>query len=138
MAIDFSSFYEFPHLLDRMTGEMDHAFAGGAPRQAAFPPLNIGEDDSAVYVRALVPGAGMDDLELIITDKTLSLKGELKPVQGRYYRQERPTGPFQRVITVGVPIDRDAVRATLRNGVLEVVLPKHTGQRPQTIRIDIR
>lgn len=138
MAIDFSSFYEFPHLFDRMTGELEHQFAGGTSRQVAFPPLNIGEDDTAVYVRALVPGAAMDDLELVITDKTLSLRGELKPVQGRYYRQERPTGAFQRVITVGVAIDRDNAKATLRNGVLEVVLPKLTEQRSQAIRIDIR
>lgn len=137
MVIDFGSFYEFPRLLDRMMSESEQAYATGR-RRAGFPPLNIGEDEHMVYVWALIPGANMDDVELTLTDKTLSLRGELTPEQGRYYRQERPTGPFQRVVRVNVPINADGVRATMHNGVLEVALPKAEAVAPQTIHIQPR
>lgn len=137
MVTDFGSFYDFPHLLDRMMGEMAQPYMPGS-RQLAFPPLYIGEDDAAVFVRALIPGAGLDDVELTLTDKMLVLKGELKPEKGKYYRQERPTGPFQRVVRINVPISADTVRATMRDGVLEVVLPKLSSGRPQTIHIESR
>ncbi|UZP65989.1 Hsp20/alpha crystallin family protein [Desulfovibrio mangrovi] len=137
MVMDFGSFYDFPHLLDRMMGEMAQPYAAGS-RQTAFPPLYIGEDDDTLFVRALIPGAGLEDVELTLTDKTLVLKGELKHVQGKYYRQERPTGPFQRVVRLNVPVSGDHVRATMRDGVLEVVLPKAACVRPQTIHIESR
>lgn len=137
MVIDFSAFYEFPRLLDRLMAEAEPGFA--APRgHAIFPPLNIGETDDCVTVRALIPGAELEAVELILTDKTLVLRGELPPVGGRYYRQERPTGPFQRLVTLNVPIDRDRVRATMRNGVLEIVLPKAEAIKPRTIHIQAR
>ncbi len=134
MVMDISAFYDFPHLLDRLMGDNTQQYAAGG-RRFAFPPLYIGEDDAAIIVRALIPGAELDDVELSLTDKTLVLKGELNPVQGRYYRQERPTGPFQRVVRINVPIHADAVRATMRDGVLEVVLPKASRVEPQTIHI---
>ncbi len=138
MAVNFSALHEFFQLFDRMSGEVAHSCAHGAAGRDAFPALNIGEDCDTLYVRALVPGVGADDIELVITDTTILLRGERGPAQGRYYRQERPTGSFQRMITVGVPIDRDAVKATLRNGVLEVKLPKVPRQRSQATKIDIR
>lgn len=137
MVIDFSAFYELPRLLDRLAAEGESSLA--TPRgQAVFPPLNIGEDDAAVYVRALIPGVDLSALDLTITDKTLVLRGELPPVRGRYYRQERRTGPFQRVVLLNVPIDRDGVRAAMRDGVLEVVLPKAAPERTRTIHITTR
>ncbi|GFM36783.1 Hsp20/alpha crystallin family protein [Desulfovibrio psychrotolerans] len=135
--MDFGSFYDFPHLLDRMMGEVSQPYAAGG-RQVAFPPLYIGESDGTVVVRALIPGARLEDVELTLTDKMLVLKGELKPVQGKYYRQERPTGPFQRVVRVNVPVSAEDVRATMKDGVLEVVLPKTSAVRPQAIRIESR
>jgi HSP20 family protein len=137
MVMDFGSFYDFPHLLDRMMGEMAQPYTTGG-RQVAFPPLYIGEDDKALVVRALIPGVGLDDVELTLTDKTLVLKGEIKPVKGKYYRQERPTGPFQRVVRLNVPISGEHVRATMRDGVLEIILPKSATVRPQTIHIESR
>lgn len=137
MVIDFSAFYELPRLIDRLAAEGEPSFA--SPRgQAVFPPLNIGEDASAVYVRALIPGGDLSALDLTLTDKTLVLRGELPPVRGRYYRQERRTGPFQRVVLLNVPIDRDKVHAAMRDGVLEVVLPKARQERPRTIHITTR
>lgn len=137
MVIDFSAFYELPRLIDRLAAEGESSFA--APRgQAVFPPLNIGEDESAVYVRALIPGGDLSALDLTLTDKTLVLRGELPPVRGRYYRQERRTGPFQRVVLLNVPIDRDRVHAAMRDGVLEVVLPKAQQERLRTIHITTR
>lgn len=137
MVIDFSAFYELPRLLDRLASEGEQALA--SPRgRIVFPPLTICEDDSAIRIRALIPGVDLEGLDLTLSDKTLVLRGELPPAQGRYYRQERLTGPFQRVVMLGVPIDRDNVTASMHNGVLEVRLPKVSPAKPRTIHITTR
>ena len=76
------------------------------------------------------------DLELTLTDSSLVIKGERKSVQGKYYRQERPTGFFQRVVNIQAAIARDKVSATMRDGVLEVVVPKSDESKPKKITIE--
>lgn len=137
MVINYGSFYDFPHLFDKMMDDL-HDPQPTIRRGATFPPLYISEDDTAVYVRALIPGAEMDDVELILEDNTLVLRGALHPVQGKYHQQIRPTGSFQRLIKVNVPIHKDGIKATMKNGLLFVQLPKATAMQPQTIHIQPR
>lgn len=137
MVINYGSFYDFPHLFDKLMNDL-HDPQLTAPRRATFPPLYISEDDTSVFVRALLPGAAMEDVELIIEDNTLVLKGELKPIQGKYHQQERPTGSFQRLVKINVPIHKDGITATMKSGMLHVQLPKSTAMQPRTIHIQPR
>ncbi|WP_461211455.1 Hsp20/alpha crystallin family protein [Desulfocurvus sp. DL9XJH121] len=136
MVIDFGSFYEVPRHWDQL---MEEFFGPSSlsQRRFAYPPLNIGESDDAVRVSALIPGLGLEDIELTLTHKTLVIKGERKAPEGKYFRQERPAGPFQRIISLNVPVDRDRVTATLKNGILDIVLPKAEAVRPKKIDIAI-
>ncbi|SIO14120.1 Hsp20/alpha crystallin family protein [Halodesulfovibrio marinisediminis] len=137
MVINYGSFYDFPHLFDKLMNDL-HDPQPTSLRGATFPPLYISEDDVNVYVRALLPGAAMEDVELAIEDNTLVLRGELKPVQGKYHQQERPTGSFQRLVKVNVPIHKDGITATMKSGMLFVQLPKSTAMQPHTIHIQPR
>ena len=137
MVINYGSFYDFPHLFDRLMNDL-HDPQPTSRSRATFPPLYISEDDERVYVRALLPGAAMEDVELIIEDKTLVLRGELTPVQGKYHQQQRPTGSFQRLVKINVPIRKDDITATMKDGMLLVTLPKETVMQPQTIHIQPR
>ena len=58
----------------------------GDDRRFAYPPLNLSNDDEAIYVRAELPGVNIEDIELTLSDKTLVLKGERSAPQGKYYR----------------------------------------------------
>lgn len=135
MVIDFSSFYEFPRQMDRLLEEFQRPYALNQ-RRMAYPPLQLSEDEANIYVRAEVPGVKMDDIELTLTSKSLVIRGERTAEKGKYYRQERPVGAFQRIVTVGVPIDREKVSATLTDGHLNVTLPKHEASRPRRIEIN--
>jgi HSP20 family protein len=136
MVIDFSTFYDFPREIERFFDETARGYYPGQ-RRALYPPLVLSEDESNVYIKAEMPGVSMDDVELTLTDKSFSIKGERKAEQGKYFRQERPTGVFQRIVTLNTPVDRDAVSASLTNGVLVVTLPKSEASKPKKISIDI-
>lgn len=135
MVIDFSPFYDFPGGFQRLFEEYSRPLAI-SQRRAAYPPLNIGEDAQNIYVDVTMPGVEMSEIELTLSDKTLTLKGERRLEKGNYYRQERPGGFFQRIVNLNVPIDREGVRARLVNGVLEVTLPKTEEVKPRNISIE--
>lgn len=133
MVLDFNTFQTLPNL-DKLFEEMVRPRLGDT-RRLGYPPLNLSSDDDSVHVRAEIPGMNMDDIELTLTDKTLVIKGERTAPTGRYFRQERPAGVFHRVVNLNVPVDRDNVRATMKDGVLSVVLPKAAETRPKRIEI---
>lgn len=135
MVIDFSNFYEYPRRMDKFFEEFWRP-SYISQRRMAYPPLNISEDEHAIHVRAEIPGMDMADLELTLTNKSLILKGERKVEKGKYFRQERPTGAFQRILTLNIPVARDGVKATLTDGLLDVVLPKAEEMKPKKISIE--
>lgn len=135
MVIDLSPFYGATTPFDRLFESLWPSMAI-SQRSVAYPPINIGEDDDNLYVRCEIPGMEIADLDLTLTDSSLVIRGERKPVKGKYYRQERPTGVFQRVVNIQAAIARDTVTAVMRDGVLEVVLPKSDESRPKKISIE--
>lgn len=136
MVLDFNTIYDFPRNFDKL---FDDFFAPLtiSQRRLAYPPLNITEDNDNIYVRAELPGIDIKDIEVTLTEGSLILKGERKSEDGRYFRQERPTGSFQRIINFNVKIDRDKVSAVMKNGILEIVLPKAEEVKPKQISIDV-
>jgi HSP20 family protein len=134
MVIDLSPFYGTTTPFDRLFETLWPSMAI-SQRSAAYPPVNIGEDDENLYVRCEIPGMAIADLDLTLTDSSLVIKGERQTERGKYYRQERPTGVFQRVVNISTGISRDRVRATMRDGLLEVVLPKADESKPKKISI---
>jgi len=136
MVLDFNTLYAFPGRFDRLLEDFfKPQLADG--RRMAYPPLNLSEDETAYYVRSEVPGMPLDALDLTLTDKSLVIKGERPVEQGKYFRQERPAGFFQRVVALNAPVDRDGVRATLVDGVLTVILPKCEECKPRKISVDV-
>ncbi len=135
MVIDFNPFFILPSNIERMLSQTLAEGTRGASR-TGYPPLNISSDDSNIYVRCELPGLEINEVEITLADASLSIKGERNPVQGKYYRQERPVGPFQRVVNINTPVDRDAVKATLKDGLLIVTLPKSTESKPYAITIE--
>jgi len=134
MVIDLSPLYNFPSQFDRLFEGMWSPFLI-SQRSLAYPPLNLSETDDRIYARLEIPGLEIGEIDLTLTDASLVIKGERKPIKGKYYRQERPTGHFQRVINLHAPISRDAVTARMRDGLLEIVIPKAEESKPKKISI---
>ncbi len=135
MVIDLSPFYGSSSPFDRLFESLWPSMAI-SQRSLSYPPLNISEDDDSLYVRCEIPGMDIADLDLTLTDSSLVIKGERKAAKGKYYRQERPTGFFQRVVNIQAAIARDKVSATMRDGILEVALPKSEESKPKKINIE--
>ncbi len=136
MVLDFNTLYDFPRNIERFFDDYWSPL-NISQRRVAYPPLNISEDENNIYVRAEIPGSSIEDIEVTLSDKSLIIKGEKKAEEGRYFRQERPTGSFQRIINLNVEISRDSIKASMKNGLLEIVLPKSEETKPKQINIDV-
>ncbi|MFW6415443.1 MAG: Hsp20/alpha crystallin family protein, partial [Thermodesulfobacteriota bacterium] len=132
MVLDFSTLYDFPGNIERIYDQLFNPLEI-SQRKFAYPPLNITEDNDNIYVRAELPGVDIEDIDLSIAQGSLIIKGERKPEQGRYFRQERPTGSFQRVVNLNVKIDNSKVGAKMKDGILTVTLPKSEEVKTQKI-----
>jgi len=135
MVLDFNTLYDIPRTIEKFFDEIWGPLEI-SQRKLAYPPMNIAEDDNNVYVVMELPGVDVKDLDLTIADKSLILKGERKSEDAEYIRQERPTGHFQRIVNLNVDIDREKVSAKMKNGVLEIVLPKAEEIKPKKIQIE--
>lgn len=136
MVIDFGSFYNFPYEFDKIFNDVfnPHHYRR---RKASYPPLNITEDENNIYIRAETPGINIEDMEITITAKDLIIKGERKLPEGRYFRQERPSGVFQRIVSINTTIDADNVTASMKDGILSIVLPRAGAAVPRKVDIAI-
>ena len=106
------------------------------------PPVDIFENAEKVVFRADLPGVEQDDIELKVEDGTLLIRGRRKlPTDIRpedMHRAERPHGTFVRSFGLPANIDQSGIRATQKNGVLEVILPKRQESRAKAIRIEVK
>ncbi|WP_462323297.1 Hsp20/alpha crystallin family protein [Desulfoplanes sp.] len=136
MVIDFSTYYDLPAQIDRIFEEMRKPLYF-TQRRVSYPPVNISEDKSNIYVSSEISGVDINDIDLTLTDGSLVIKGERVSESGKYFRQERATGNFQRIITLNVPVNPDNVSATMKNGVLNVVLAKAEEEQPKKIDITV-
>lgn len=92
------------------------------------PPLDVWETEAAIRIRMEIAGVSRERLRVTVQGEELRIHGErTPPAEGavlRHHQMEIPFGPFERVIRVGVPFDRDGVVAHLSEGFLTVTLPK--------------
>ena len=110
-----------------------------ARRQAEFPPLNVAADNNEAVVTAELPGVDPADLEVTVHGAMVTIKGvrrEAPVAEGeQYHRRERETGAFSRSLELPYDLDPDKVRASLKHGLLEVVLPRAETDKPRKVQI---
>jgi len=135
MVIDLSSFYNVPRQLDKFFDEIWKPSII-SQRRHAYPPVNISEDAANIYVYSEMPGVQIGDVDITLSDGSLIIKGNREHDTGNYYRQERPAGLFQRVINLNVPVDADTVKAKMKDGILEIIVPKAGEAKPRKVSIE--
>ncbi len=112
----------------------------GWPFQAHAPKVDVIDRDDEVLVRAELPGMVKDDLEISLTDQTVTIRGEThkesKEERGDYYRREITSGSFQRTLALPAEVLGDAAKAAFEDGVLELTLPKAKKASKRKVKID--
>ena len=139
--------------LARLREEMDHAFErffnepapapGGelASRRIEgwMPALDVSENENEVVIRAEVPGIAAKDLDVSVSDSTLTISGSKQEHEERkdetYYRSERRFGAFRRVVELPESVDPSKIVAEADNGVVTIKVAKKPGVKPRQIEI---
>ncbi len=106
---------------------------------AYSPAVDVIEEPESFEVLCDVPGLEIADMEISVAGSVLTLKGERKGTGSSNghtaYREEGHVGRFQRTLQLPMAIDPDRVEASLKDGVLRIVLPKHEQHKPRQIAV---
>jgi HSP20 family protein len=103
------------------------------------PPVDICETAETMEFFVELPGFKKDQIEIRVEQGNLILGGERKPVekQETFHRVERAYGKFQRVFSLPSSIAPEGITAALKNGVLQITLPKSEAAKPRQIRVSV-
>jgi HSP20 family protein len=110
-------------------------------RGVARPTVDIMDRIGEVVIKADMPGVDKEDIDISVQEDTLILKGTVKNEEGpqdeNFVYSERNRRPYARAIELPVKIDAGNIRATLKEGVLTIHLPKAKEHEPKKIKIDV-
>ena len=138
-------FRDIAVLQDRMNRVFGDFLERGPSREEGLetgtwvPSVDIYETKDAIRVRAELPGLDKEAVHVEVKDGVLTLRGERKfereVKEENYHRLERAYGTFHRSFTLPSSVDAEKVTARMKDGVLEVDLPKKEQAKPKQITI---
>ena len=141
---------EMQRLMERVFGEFPQRgwmrpWRAEWPAWAEMPELRMAkvdviDRDEDVLVRAELPGVEKKDLEISTSDTTVTIKAtmrrEEKEEKGDYYRCEISRGSFARTVALPAEVESDKAKASLKDGVLELTLPKVAKSKRHSITVE--
>jgi len=126
----------FPTLL-----RPEHWWPAETSMMMRLPAVDVYEEKDDVVIKAEIPGLSKEDISVQVTDSTLTIKGEKKREEevkeDNYYRCERSFGSFTRAVALPCDVKADQVKASFKNGVLEVRMPKTEEAKKKAITVKI-
>lgn len=128
---------EMGRFIEGFLGPQAQRWSSGGPVNN-FPPIAVWEDADAYHVEAELPGLALEDIDVFVKDRELTISGKLRGVGGEgvtVHRNERPSGEFKREMRLPLPLDPNRVEATLVNGVLSLDLPKAESAKGRKIAV---
>jgi HSP20 family protein len=130
VQIDFDRMFDGFFSRSPLAGDVAPMFA---------PPTDIHETAESFILKLDLPGVTLKDVKVSLTGDTLSIRGERnveKSEQGVHtHRTERIHGSFERSFKLAPPLRADLVKATYRDGVLEVIVPKAEEAKVRDIEV---
>ncbi len=131
--------------------EMNRLFESsmGVPQRSAglmgsdfVPAVDILRSNDNIIIRADVPGMTKDNLDITVLNNRLFIRGEKKREseadEKNAHRLERFYGSFERVVDLPAPVDPEKIKATFRDGVLEVTAPVREEAKPRRIALEVK
>jgi HSP20 family protein len=139
----------FPYDVDRLFDQLVRGgpfarFARRSPFAAEqwLPEVDVLEKEGQVVVRADLPGVKKEDVEVAVEGDLLTIRGsrhEQKETKEKdYYRSERSMGEFQRTIALPDGVTADSIKASYRDGVLEVIIPRPNAPADKRIQVEVQ
>jgi HSP20 family protein len=143
--VKWEPFRDLMAMQDRMTRLFDETLSRiwkeeGMPRGAWSPPVDILEKENELIVKVDLPEMSQSEIDIKVEENTLIIQGErkfIKEAPGENYIQiERPYGTFHRTFSLSRRIDQEKIKASCKDGVLRIVLPKKEVVHPQKILLE--
>ncbi len=108
---------------------------------ATFPRIDVRESDNETVIEAELPGMKKEDVDVSISNGTLTVKAERREEKEKnrrgFYSLARSWSVFEKTIPLPDGIDIDHVEASFKRGVLRVILPKTAGARERIRQIPV-
>jgi HSP20 family protein len=126
--------------IDKFFNDALRAVGGGV--SAWTPACNTFEDEQGFWVQAALPGMDRKNIEIVVEDGVLVLKGERKEEASdetrTYFAREIVWGAFARSFRLPANVDTAKVEATYKDGILSIALPKREESKPRRITIETK
>jgi HSP20 family protein len=105
------------------------------------PAIDVYEENHDLVVKAEIPGLTKDEIDVSVIGNMLTVKGEKKKEEEinekDYYRCERAFGAFARTVEFPVAVKTDNIKASFKDGVLEVRLPKTEEAKKNVVHVKV-
>ena len=131
-------------LQERMNKLFDETFSRGAQEVdvGAWSPLvDIMEQGDEIIIKMEIAEVEQKEIDIKVEGNALTIKGERKLEEGTkredYVRLERPYGTFSRSFSLPTTVDHEKVKASQKDGILRVVLPKKEETQPKHIKVEV-
>ncbi len=112
------------------------------PRWATFPAIDMYEEKNHFIIKVEVPGVEKDDINVTVADNALLIRGETKKEETAkeqdYYYSEFRYGGFSRSIPLPAGVKTEEIKATFKNGVLRLEVPKQDEEKEKEIKIEVK
>ena len=107
----------------------------------AYPKVNVYEYDNKVGIVAEIPGLDKKDLEIEVTDDVLTISGKKHSIvedeNAKVLRRALKGSSFKRSFTLGESLNGDNIKASFKNGVLNIDVPKVEPEQPKKTFVKI-
>ena len=139
-------FRELGQIQNRLSGLLaarDGESTLGFPDTDWSPAVDIKEDDNVFTITADLPDVKREDVNVVVEDGVLSFSGsrkteaEEKDKKKKFHRVERSYGSYMRRFQLPEGVDEEAVKASYRDGVLTITLPKVPVEDPRKVSVSV-
>ena len=137
--------------LSRLQSELNRLFAafvetndkGGTPASSWDPNVDVVDDGEVIRILVELPGVEADDVKVTIRGRVVMIrgtkKGRIRAKEGmRFFCMERYFGGFLKSVAIPRPVNSHHAKTRLKNGLLEVILPRVPDLREKEIEIVVQ
>ncbi len=133
---------EMNRLLETFYGKRE-VDEGEASYPTWGPRVDIHETEEMYLFEVEVPGTSKEDIKLMVKEETLTIEGEKRYEHEEHdhcncHRQERVFGKFRRSFTMPSAVDSEKIKASYKDGILRIELPKQEAVKPKEISISVK
>ena len=151
MADSWNDFRKFEEMMNRMFEEIwgrpsrQLMLPSGergeiVPAEYRYPSIDLAETDNEVIATAEIPGLEKQDIKINLTEDRVEISAEIKQ-EGKkeekgYLYREICSGNFYRAISLPSPVDPDISKASYKNGILEIKMPKKEVKAKKEVKVE--